>query len=39
MNLHNQVKNCLSKKNWENCYSLYIEERGWVNTQILFINC
>ena len=43
MNLHNQLENCLSRKNWKNCYSMYIEvnievERGWVNTQIPLTN-
>ena len=34
-NLHNQLKNCLSRKIWKNVYSMYIEERGWVNAQII----
>ena len=38
MNLHNQLKNCLSIKIWKNYYSMCIEERGWLNFQILFIN-
>ena len=33
------MKNCLSRKNCENYYPSYIEERGWVNAQILLTNC
>ena len=39
INLHNQLKNCLSRKVWKNYYSMYIQERGWVNAQILLTNC
>ena len=35
-NLHNQLKNCLSRKIWKNYYSVYIEEKGEVNAQILW---
>ena len=33
------MKNCLSKKIWKNYYSIDIEERRWVNAQILLTNC
>ena len=39
INLHNRLKNCLSRKIWKNYYSMYIEEREWVNAQILLTNC
>ena len=39
INLHNQLKNYLSRKVWKNYYSMYIQERGWVNAQILLTNC
>ena len=39
VNLHNQLKNFLSRKIWKNYYSMYIEEREWVNAQILLTNC
>ena len=26
-------------KIWKICYSMYIEERGWVNAKILLTNC
>ena len=32
---HNQLESCLSRKIWKNYYCMYIEERGWGNTQIL----
>ena len=35
ISLHNQLKNFLSRKIWQNYYSMYIEKRGWVNAQIL----
>ena len=37
--LHSQLKNCLSSKIRKNYYPMYIEERGWVNAQILLMNC
>ena len=36
---NNQLKNCLSRKIWKNHHLMYVEERGWVNAQILFTNC
>ena len=35
----NQLKNYLCRKICKNYYSMYIEERGWINTQILLANC
>ena len=32
---HNQLESFLSRKIWKNYYCMYIEERGWRNTQIL----
>ena len=39
VNLHNQQKKILSRKIRKNYYSMYIEEREWVNAQILLTNC
>ena len=33
------IRKMISRNIWKSYYSMYIEERGWVNAQILLTNC